>query len=296
MATQNEIKTHIRAIEQTRQITNAMYLLSASKMKSTIKRADYNVRYMQRLRSTMKDIIIHTDSEIKHRYLDAGEKQKSALFIVISGDKGLCGGYNNNLLDFFRSSIDRYQDIQRKLAVTGIVGEEYFAQQEIIPDYTWRGVIQNPTMHNARTIAETVLDEFDSGRVDAVYVIFTRYKNSQVQTPDMIKLLPISEKKLSDVEVEYNYTGEMMFEPSPSEVLGKVVPQYVIAMIFNTLLQSSASEHAARMSSMQTATQNADEMLKELKAQYNMQRQLAITAELTEISATTQTLMTGDKK
>lgn len=290
MATLNEIKAHIKAIEQTRQITNAMYLLSASKMKSTIRRADYNVEYMRRLRSTVKDVILHTDSDIHHIYLDKKKHPRSALFLIISGDKGLCGGYNNNLAEYMDKCLAGYPGIEKKIALTGLVGEEQLAQRGITPDFLWRGVMQNPTMHNARNIAEVLLDEFDNRRVDSVYVIFTRYRNSQVQRPDMIKLLPVSPDRLSDVEVEYAYTGEMTFDPSPAEVLGKVIPQYVIAMIFNMLLQSSASEHAARMSSMQTATQNADEMLKKLRSDYNMQRQLAITAELTEISATTQTL------
>ena len=289
MPTLNEIKSHIKAIEQTRQITNAMYLLSASKMKTTIKKAEYNVQYMRRLRSTMKDIIVHTDTKLTHRYI-GDDEPKNALFLIITGDKGLCGGYNNNILQFAHECLELYPDMNKKYALIGLIGEEHFVSKGITPDFVWRGMIQNPTMHSSRTIADTIFEEYDKGRVDAVYCIFTRYKDSMSQTPYMTKLLPLSEKRMNDVDVECRYSGELTFFPSPSEVLSKVIPQYVISMIFNTLLQSCASEHASRMTSMQTATNNADEMLNNLQKEYNMQRQLAITSEITEISATTQTL------
>ena len=289
MPTLNEIKTHIHAIEQTRQITNAMYLLSASKMKQTIQRADYNVRYMQRLRATMKDIALHSSEDIHHPYIDAKESPHSALFIIVSSDKGLCGGYNNNLLSFAEKCLAQYKG-EYKTALLGLVGEEYFERHGIKPDFLWRGVIQNPTLYNANVLAETVLDEYNSGNADEVYVIFTSYKNPMSQNPEMIKLLPLAVDSSDDIQLEFEYSTEIMFDPSPSEVIGKVIPQYIISMLFNTLIQSSAAEHASRMNSMQTATSNADEMLEKLHSDYNMLRQLSITNEITEISATTQTL------
>lgn len=292
MATLSEIKNHIHAIEQTRQITNAMYLLSASRMRKTIQRVDYNVRYMRRLRATMKDVIVHSKDEVHHLYLDGREKPETALFIVISGDKGLCGSYNNNILSFADEKIRSYGN-NKKLALMGLTGEEYFVSRGIKADFIWRGVVQNPSLYNARVICETILNEYNDGNADEVYVIFTSYKTSLAQNAECMRLLPLSASVLSDVEVEYEYNFDMEFFPSPSEVIGKVIPQYIIAMLFNTFIQSLASEHASRMNSMQTATANADEMLKKLQSDYNAQRQLLITSEITEISATTQTL--GEK-
>lgn len=290
MSTLNEIKTHIHAVEQTRQITNAMYLLSAAKMRQTIQSADYNVRYMQRLRSTMKDIIIHSSEDVHHPYMDGyTDGEDSKLYIIVSSDKGLCGGYNNNLLSFAKEQVSNNEG-DKKLALLGLVGEEYFEKHGIKTDFLWRGIVQNPSLYNAEKLADTVLDEYNSKRVSEVYIIYTAYKNSMSQTPHMLKLLPLAVNNTDDIVLEYDYNSTMIFDPSPAQVIARVIPQYIISMIYNALIQSSAAEHACRMNAMQTATSNADDMLHDLQSEYNMQRQLSITNEITEIAATTGTI------
>lgn len=133
-----------------------------------------------------------------------------------------------------------------------------------------------------RVITDTVLEEYRKGRLDKVYVIFTHYVNAAVQEPVMIKLLPLSVENLKDAKVEYDYSGDILFDPSPEAVFERVVPQFIVATLFNAISQSSASEHAARMNAMQSATKNADEMLDRLRADYNARRQLAVTNELSE--------------
>jgi len=285
-----EIKNHIKAIKQTRQITAAMYLLSASRMRQTIKRIEYNLVYMQRLRSTLKDILHHAGGQLGHVYLSGHKKVKTRLFIVISSDKGLCGSYNHQILSFAQKQIQSLSDADSKLAVIGIMGEEYFRRQGIEPDILWRGVIQNPSMYNARRMTEILCEAYGSGSVDEVYVIYTQYKNAMAQEPVMHRLLPLQEEDFRDVSMEYNYAGDILFEPSPEEVFGKLVPQFLIASLFNILIQASTSEHASRTTAMQTATANADEMIEKLEREYNTQRQLQITAELTEIAAATENI------
>jgi len=289
MTNPGEIKSHISAISQTRQITNAMYLLSASRLRQTIKKIDYNLLYMRRLRATIKDIIEHT-GEIHHTYIDGRRHRKNALYIVISGDKGLCGSYNNDVLNFAERTMCARTDVNTRLALIGMAGEKFFQSRGIEPDFTWRGVIQEPAMYNARAMTEIITEEYNERRADEIYVIYTHYKNSMVQEPAMLKLLPLSEDDFSDVELEYEYRTEIEFVPSPEVVFGEVVPQLIIALLFNTLIQSSISENAARMNAMQTATTTADEMIQKLEFEYNQQRQLAITNEITEIAAATQTI------
>ena len=290
MLNPSENKDHIKAIEQTRQITNAMYLLSTSRMKKTMKMIDYNVEFMVRLRATMKDIFLHTEVPIHHPYLDGHPEVKSSLFIIISGDKGLCGSYHSNLFSFTEQKLKKHASSNSRIGVIGIAGEEYFRQHGKQPDYIWRGIVQKPTLYQVRVITDTVLEEYKKGRLDKVYVIFTHYVNATVQEPLMIKLLPLSVDNLKDAEIEYNYRGDILFDPSPNAVFERVVPQFIVATLFNAISQSSASEHAARMNAMQTATKNADEMLKRLQADYNARRQLAITNELSEIAAAAQTI------
>ena len=236
----------------------------------------------------MKDIFLHTGKPIHHPYLDGHPETKNSLFIVISGDKGLCGSYHSSLFAFTEEKLKKHASPNSRIAVLGIMGEEYFRRHGKEPDYIWRGVVQKPTLYAVRVITDTVLEEYRKGRLDKVYVIFTHYVNAAVQEPVMIKLLPLSVENLKDAKVEYDYSGDILFDPSPEAVFERVVPQFIVATLFNAISQSSASEHAARMNAMQSATKNADEMLDRLRADYNARRQLAVTNELSETAAATQ--------
>ena len=181
-----------------------------------------------------------------------------------------------------------------RIGAVGIVGEEFLESRNTPPDFRWRGVIQDPTLYSARQIASTVIEEYDSGRADEIYMVYTKYRNSAVQTADIMQLLPIELEDYEDVGVEYSERTHMNFEPSPKAVFANLVPQYLIALIFNMLVQSSTGEYAARMNAMQTSTSNADEMLSALRSEYNRTRQLDITNEIIEIAATTGTVSDGN--
>ena len=290
MSSLGEIKGHISAIEQTRQITNAMYLISASKMRSTIKKIDYNVKYMARLRSTMKDILLHTDDLSGYHFIRRRKESRNVLIILVTGDKGMCGGYNLNAVSKFKETEEQFAGEGIRIGAVGIVGEEFLEGRGTPPDYKWRGVIQDPTLYSARQIAAAVIDEYDSGRADEIYMVYTKYKNSMVQTADVMQLLPIELEDFEDVGVEFAERTQLNFEPSPKAVFANLVPQYLIALIFNMLVQSSTGEYAARMNAMQTSTSNADEMLAGLRFEYNRTRQLDITNEIIEIAATAGTV------
>ena len=165
MSSLGEIKSHIGAIEQTRQITNAMYLISASKMRSTIKKIDYNVKYMARLRSTMKDILLHTDDLSGYHFIRRRKESRNVLLILVTGDKGMCGGYNLNAEAVFRGAEEKFKSrgVGVRIGAVGIVGEEFLESRNTPPDFRWRGVIQDPTLYSARQIASTVIEEYDRG-------------------------------------------------------------------------------------------------------------------------------------
>jgi len=290
MTNLNEIRRHIRAVSKTRQITNAMYLLSTARMKRAMQHVDYNREYYKRVRATVKDILSKSSS-VHHPYLDA-RPTKRAAYLVIASDKGMCGNYNSNILNFAWEQM-RHKE-QHYLGTIGIMATEFFRKKGMEPDVQWLGVAQNPTLMDARNITEALFREYDEGLMDEVYLISTRFVNSTVQYPRCVRLLPLNIDDYYDVELEFPYESDVIFEPSAQEVFHTLVPQYAVGLVFGSLVQAVASEHCARMQAMQNATRNADEMIKKLQAQYNAARQFAITQEILEITNAAQQQQKGN--
>lgn len=277
----NEIKQHIRAVSQTRKITNAMYLLSTSRMRRAITQAQYNREYFMRVRATVKAILALSEN-VHHPYLEIRPGDRAA-FIVVAGDKGMCGSYNENILDFAYQRIMQHDN--RYLITIGIVATRYFMRKGITPDMELLGVAQNPTLTDARNIVEQVFAYFDAGMMDEVFIISTRFITPMVQRPHAARLLPLEMEDYIDIDTEVEDHGNVLLMPSAQEVFNTLVPQYAIGLVFGSLVQAIASEHCARMNAMQQATNNADEMLGDLHKEYNTARQYAVTQEIAEISA-----------
>lgn len=281
----SELKQHLRAIEQTRQISNAMYLLSTSRMKQSMQNIDYNLAYMRKLRATIKDII----SKTKHNMLTdpfieltAGGK---ALFFVITSDKGLCGGYNSAV---FNLAMEKMREYEKPVVYSlGYKGTEMFLNHGITPDDSMYGASQHPSLYSARALGERIVELYDDCAVSEVYIVYTEYVNSAVQRPVCKRVLPLLRRDFDDVEYENKYLADVLYEPDLQTVFDRMVPQYIIGMMYDIMMQSAASENAARMTAMQNATKNADEMISKLGAQINAARQLMITNEITEIAAAT---------
>lgn len=279
----SELKQHLRAVEQTRQISNAMYLLSTSRMKKSMQNIDYNLLYLKRLRSTIKDII----SKTKHNMLsdpfieltDGGK----ALFFVITSDKGLCGGYNS---DTVRLALEKMKEHRESVVYSlGLKGTEMFKSHGIIPEHSRYGASQRPSLHLARDIGNHIVELYDDCAVSEVYVVYTEYVNSAVQRPVCRRVLPLLRRDFDDVEYENKYEAEVLYEPDLQTVFDQTVPQYIIGMMYDIIMQAAASENSARMTAMKKATENADKMMSELSEKINTLRQLNITNEITEIAA-----------
>lgn len=282
----SELKQHLRAVEQTRQITNAMYLLSTARMKQAMQNIEYNLTYLQRLRSTMKDIISKTRRSAIHDHFIDLKPDGRPLFLVITADKGMCGGYNSSIVNL---AIERMKAAENPLLYSfGTVGSQMLESRGFHPDYTAIDVLQHPSFHMARETEELITGLYNGPDVSEIYIVYTEYVNSAVQKAVCRRLLPLLYEDFEDVEQEYDYTAEMLYEPSVEEVFDKAVPQYIIGLMYDVFMQSAASENAARMTAMQNATKNADEMIEHLQKDINAQRQLAITNEITEIAAATE--------
>lgn len=282
----SELKQHLHAVRQTRQITNAMYLLSTARMKQAMQNIDYNLMYLRRLRAAMKDILSKTKhSSIHDPFIDV-QTVGRPLFVVISADKGMCGGYNSALVNL---AIEKMREAEQPLLYSlGTVGSVMFENRGIHPDYTAIDVLQHPSFHMAREAAELLIERYESDEVSEIYIVYTEYVNSAVQKAVCRRLLPLLRRDFADIPYEFNYTAEMLYEPSVEQVFDLAVPQYIIGFMYDVFMQSAASENAARMTAMQNATKNADEMIAQLQREINAQRQLAITNEITEIAAATE--------
>ena len=282
----SELKQHLRAIEQTRQISNAMYLLSTSRMKKSMQHIDYNLEYIRRLRATVKDIISKTKHNmLSDPFLELKEGGK-ALFFVITSDKGLCGGYNSALVNLALEKMRGYE--QPVLHSLGLKGTEMFQSRGITPDYIEYGASQHPTLYSARALGEHITELYNNCSANEVYFVYTEYVSSSLQRPVCKRVLPLLRRDFADVEYENKYISDVIYEPDLQTVFDKIVPQYIIGLMYDIMMQSAASENAARMTAMLNATDNADKMIETLGARINAERQLAITNEITEIAAATE--------
>jgi ATP synthase, F1 gamma subunit len=275
----SDIRHSIRSVSDMEQITRAMHLISTSKMRKAINKYETNHTHFVRVRTTLKDILAHSH-ELKHPYIGESEGGKAA-YVVISADKGLCGGYNHNVLGLAYSTMQK--SVERYILTVGQEARVFFERKGYMIDVEFLHVAQNPSLFYARGITEDLLELFDNGILNEVYVVYTHFISAMRQEPRVLKLLPLSVSNFEDVSDEALFSGEMVYHPSPEEVFDTLVPQYIIGLVYGCLVSSLASEHCARMIAMENATNNAEERIADLTMQYNRARQAAITAEISEI-------------
>lgn len=277
----SEIKARLASVKQTRQITNAMYLLSASRLKKLAPGVDYAVSYMQRLRSALSGVLNASNTEGLHqRFIDIDSKG-TALIMSVMGDKGLCGDYNIAVAELTAAEMKKHENAL--LCCFGLVGKEILISRGITPDRVLPGSSMHPSLELAHELSQTLIEEYITDMINEVYVIYTPYSHGE-KKPVCMRLLPLVREDFADVETHLT-TDEMLCEPSYEAVFEHMVPHYCTAMIYDMLVQSAACENAARTQAMKSAADNADEMLKTLRAQLNASRQLRITNEITEIAA-----------
>ena len=281
-----DIRHSMRAIGETRQITSAMRLISVSKMQKALQRYEANKLHFDKVQATMKDILLHSH-DVTHAFLERQEAGVPA-YIVIAGDKGLCGGYNHSVLSYAYDIISRQQE---KVVLT--VGQEarvFFQRQNVQIDIEYMHIAQDPSLYSVRKLANELTDLYRHADINELNIIYTKYVSSFRQEPSMIRLLPLKLENFDEVETASVYNAEITYSPSPRAVLDILVPQYINGLVFGTLVQSFASEHCARMVAMEGATKSADEMLAKLDIELSRARQYAITSEISEIVSAIETL------
>jgi len=276
----NEIRHHIATIEQTRKITGAMELISSNRMRQVMRHIEHNRRYFTYMRRTMKEILT-SSQDVSHPFLIEGQSQRST-FVVISGDKSLCGSHNSSVLNF---ALERISLKPGSYLITlGHTADAFFHSRGMMPDINFLGIVQDPTLARAREVAMELIQMYEDGLTDEIRVVFTSYYGETKCKPIEIRLLPIKLYDYDDVR-DAEALDEIMYHPSAQTVLDMMVPQYIIGFVFGIMVQAYASEHFARMTAMHSATTNAQEMIDGLRTKYNLARQSVITNEIAEISS-----------
>lgn len=284
MANAREIQSRINSIKSTVKITNAMYTISSSKLKRARKALTDTEPYFYGLQRTISRIIRHIP-DIEDPFLDARpdikKEDRRIGYIVVTADKGLAGAYNHNIFRLAQEQIDKGGNPM--LFVVGELGQHYFTKKGIPVEEDFRYTVQQPNMSRARIIEEKIVDYFLTGKLDEVYMIYTRMVNAMKMEPEIQQLLPLPRAEFtSSVPIDV-HLEEFIMEPSPQAVIDAIVPNYIAGFIYGGLVESYSSEQNSRMMAMQAATNSAQEMLDELSITYNRVRQAAITQEITEV-------------
>lgn len=298
MANAKEIKDRIASIQETRKITNAMYLISSSKVKQAKERLKNTEPFFFAMQREISRILSFWP-DIENKFFDQRneipeDKQKIGL-IIVTADKGLSGAYNHNVLKKFEDIVEHNHG-RYKLYVLGEVGRHYFQankdKYDIEIDSDFQYTVQDPTLHRSRNITRKVIADFEEKRIDQVHIIYTKMESALSQSSEHLQLLPLHKTSfhdgktaLSELPVLHVHSDNLTFYPSAGDVVDSVAPTYISGIIYGCLVESFCSEHNSRMLAMQNATDSADNMLSDLNMTYNRVRQADITQQIVEVAA-----------
>jgi F-type H+-transporting ATPase subunit gamma len=285
-----DTRRRIGSVDAIKKITRAMELIAASRIPRAQARVHGSKPYTAKLIEVIENVGAAGGSS--HRLLEQRDIRTVGLLIV-SSDRGLAGSYASNIIRLAEARI-RELDREGKNVVLYAVGKKaqaYFRYRGYRIEGAYVGVTDTPGYGDARAIANTALAAFATGHIDAVEVFFTRFQSAMTQVPARLDLLPITPPESGEREQEQRVTYE--YEPSPEEILDRLLPRYVEATIFNILLEASASEHSARRRAMKAATDNAEELIRVLRVQANRARQAEITTAIAEIVGGAEALAEG---
>ena len=289
MAGTKEIKTRIESVQETKKITNSMYLIASTKLRKARQELDNTRPYFEALRREIKRIFRTVgDGVVDSPYFYPLEGEppldKPSACLVITADKGLAGAYNQNAIKEALKVLELHPDTE--LFVVGEYGRRFFAARGIPIEHSFLYTAQNPTMARAREISALLLDGFQRDKLDRIYVVYTDMGGGMSYEAKCTRLLPFHRSYFADTSgSEKPVTGQFEFLPDVNSVLDSMMPSYVSGFIYSALIASFCCEQQARMTAMDSANQNAEKLLSELSLQYNRVRQSAITQEITEVSA-----------
>ena len=287
MANIKEIRDRIESVGDTMKITNAMYLISSTKLRKARKMLTDTEPFFFSTKAMIERVVSHLPEGTRNIFLetrkDIPESERKRGYIIFTDDKGLAGAYNHNVLKLAEEHIHGDGD-KWKLFVIGELGRYHFTSRNMDIEESFMFTSQNPTLHRARKIAAEILEYYYDRKIDEFYVIYTTMKGATCEAR-FEKLLPLD--FIEEIRKEAPPPGimleEFLMEPSPSAILDNIVPNYVTGFIYGALVEAFCSVQSSRMQAMDNANKNAEKMISELKKSYNRQRQAQITQEITEV-------------
>ena len=275
------LKERIESIQDTMKITNAMYLISSSKLRKARKNYQNVSPYFNRMRDTISRVVPHLPEEPVHPFFhERNIANPKRAYIVLTADKGMAGAYNQNIIKFLKENADEND----RFYVIGQTGYRalYHKDPRLVEDFHYSAT--EPTLQRARDITVDAIDDFKTGKLDEIYLIYTRIENALTSEPTMVRLLPLDRAHLQPAPKGLgDPKGEVEMFPSAWTVFEQTAPIYMHGMIFGAMTESFCAEQSARMTAMDSATKSANDMIRELQLEYNRTRQGSITQEITEI-------------
>ena len=277
------LKERIESIQDTMKITNAMYLISSSKLRKARQNYQNVLPYFTRMRDTISRVVPHLPDEPVHPFFHEREKENPIrAYVVLTADKGMAGAYNQNLLKFLKEQCG--SDPNARFYVIGQTGYRALLHKDprLVEEFHYGATA--PTLQRARDITVDAIDDFKSGKLDEIYLIYTKIQNALTSEPVMERLLPLDREHLKPAPKGLgDPRGEVEMFPDAKTVFEQTAPIYMHGMIFGAMTESFCAEQSARMTAMDSATKSANEMIRDLQLEYNRSRQGSITQEITEI-------------
>ncbi len=278
-----EVRNRIKSVQSTQQITKAMKMVSAAKLRRAQDAIIQMRPYAQKLQQMLRNIVSSCESEVGMSLATERPVEK-VLLVVITSDRGLAGAFNANVIKLAKATIaEKYAEQHRKGNVTiwniGKKGYEHFAKNNFKADATYKDLFLHLTFDNVQKASQAAVKAFADKQFDVVEIIYSQFKNAATQIFTVERFLPIPRVKKKEGEK----VADFIFDPSREELVAELMPKILNTQFYKSVLDSNASEHGARMTAMDKASENANEMLRSLKISYNRARQAAITTELTEI-------------
>ena len=283
MASTKEIKNRINSIKETQKITNAMYLISSTKLRKAKKELEQTEPYFYGMQAMTERLARHVsgiNSPFFRPIDEEKDKDRTVAFLVITADKGLAGAYNHNVLKLTEEEMAKHKNT--KLFVVGELGRKHFENKHIPIDDEFLYTAQNPTLHRSRVITLRLLELYETEQIQELFIVYTIMVNSTEMESMIHRLLPLKEATIMSIPADV-YQEEFQLIPSPEDVIKAVVPNCINGYIFSALVESFCCEQHARMTAMQSANDSANSILHTLNLEFNRVRQAAITQEITEV-------------
>ena len=284
MATLRDIRRRIGSVKNTKQITRAMKVVAASRLRRSQERI-FNARpYANQMLAVLESVAARLEQQ-QHPLL-ARRPERKSLLVVVTADRGLCGAFNANLLRTAQSYIRERSADKVSLVVVGRKGRDFFRRQSVSITAEYLNIFKQLEFSHAKELAEKIIGLYTSEEVDAVDLVYNEFKSMMVQDVKVERYLPIEPRVAAEGEFQADY----IYEQPPEEILKALLPRYVEIEVFRALLESQAAEYAARMTAMDAATNNADDLIETLRLKLNRARQAGITKEIIEVVSGAQAL------